>query len=262
MNDRETRDRLFLTSLAALTVLTGLSVPAMVIASSAQEFSFIGGHDSPVYFIGAAFRASLGLFLVWLPVLYFLFGKKAKTVFASLAFVFLLIAVVDVFAFPGAYGDISNTFRFDNPGLLAASPLTVAANGAAILACVVFFAALLKTGRPRIALTLSGIILCALAAFTVPKFIQIHRDFSTLAAIKNADGGATRALTPIFSLSKTGPNLVIIMADRAINGFARPILEESEELRAAFDGFTLYPNTVSFNDHTLLAVPALWGGYE
>jgi len=110
--------RLFFTSAAALTLLCGLAIPALVIASSPQEFSFIDGHASPFYFLGNSLLASSGLLLLWPSVVFFLFRQNVKTALAALFFLLLVFGLVDVFAFPGNYGTISNTFRFDSPGSL------------------------------------------------------------------------------------------------------------------------------------------------
>ena len=40
------------------------------------------------------------------------------------------------------------------------------------------------------------------------------------------------------------------------------VLKEKPELAEKFDGFTYYPNTISFGTATNLGSPALFGGYE
>ena len=52
------------------------------------------------------------------------------------------------------------------------------------------------------------------------------------------------------------------MLDRAIGSFVPYIFDEKPELVEKFDGFTDYPNTVSFGGHTNFGAPALFGGYE
>jgi hypothetical protein len=70
------------------------------------------------------------------------------------------------------------------------------------------------------------------------------------------------SLEPIFSLSRENKNVIIIMADGAINGFVPLIFNDHPRLDKQFDGFTLFGNTASFSTHTLMGVPPLWGGYE
>ncbi len=52
------------------------------------------------------------------------------------------------------------------------------------------------------------------------------------------------------------------MLDRSMAGLMGPILDHNPELYEQMSGFTWYPNTVSFNGHTVLGVPGIWGGYE
>ena len=50
--------------------------------------------------------------------------------------------------------------------------------------------------------------------------------------------------------------------DRALSGMLPYIFDERPELEAKFDGFTYYPNTLSFGRITNYGAPALYGGYE
>ncbi|UKI54052.1 MAG: hypothetical protein L6V86_03255 [Treponema sp.] len=52
------------------------------------------------------------------------------------------------------------------------------------------------------------------------------------------------------------------MLDRAENSYIVPIFEAFPDLYDIYDGFTLYRNTVSWNQGTLLGAPPLFGGYE
>jgi hypothetical protein len=52
------------------------------------------------------------------------------------------------------------------------------------------------------------------------------------------------------------------MLDKAVGAYFPAILNERSELKSAFDGFTYYPNTISYFRATLLGAPPLFGGYE
>jgi hypothetical protein len=69
-------------------------------------------------------------------------------------------------------------------------------------------------------------------------------------------------ISPIFHLSKTGKNVLVIMLDAAESVFVSYVFEESPELYQKYDGFVYFPNTVTFNGHTLGGVPPIFGGYE
>ncbi|MBQ7895342.1 MAG: hypothetical protein IJ364_02150, partial [Oscillospiraceae bacterium] len=57
-------------------------------------------------------------------------------------------------------------------------------------------------------------------------------------------------------------NVVVLMMDRAYSGYIPYFFEEKPELREQFDGFTYYPNTLSFGKCTNYGVPPVFGGYE
>jgi hypothetical protein len=73
---------------------------------------------------------------------------------------------------------------------------------------------------------------------------------------------AIQEIQPIFSLSRTGKNIVVLMLDRAVSVFMPFIFDESPELKEIYSGFTFYPNTVSFNGYTHIGSPPVYGGYE
>ena len=67
---------------------------------------------------------------------------------------------------------------------------------------------------------------------------------------------------PEIHLSKNGKNVIIFMMDRSLGYFVPYIMAERPDLQQKFDGFTFYPNTLSFGPRTITALPALYGGYE
>jgi hypothetical protein len=150
---------------------------------------------------------------------------------------------------------------FDSPGMLSASRATTLVDilcGAAICAVCLF---VLNAGKLNILNSVMGIVFVSLVCFSTYNVFAIQNRFTTLAELKN-ENSEIHSIVPIFSLSKGYPNIVIIMADKAINGYVKPIFEEHPELNEQFDGFTLFPNTLSFSGKTITGVPPLWGGYE
>ena len=67
---------------------------------------------------------------------------------------------------------------------------------------------------------------------------------------------------PEITLSRSGKNVVVIMLDRAINGYIPYLFHEKPELREQFKGFTYFPNTLSYGIATNIGTPPLFGGYE
>ena len=89
---------------------------------------------------------------------------------------------------------------------------------------------------------LSAILLAFLAGFQIP---------STLMESE-----------PVYHLSKTGKNVIVIMQDRLFMPFVEQCFEEKPIFRQKFDGFTFYKNAISFGRYTMIGTPGIFGGYS
>lgn len=110
------------------------------------------------------------------------------------------------------------------------------------------------------------IMLLASLVYSGASTVKIQHSFKAhadnLAAIGKDGGSDAGANTPIFSLSTTGSNVVVLFLDRAISSFFPLILDEFPQLNDQYSGFAYYPNTVSFGAYTLTGAPPMMGGYE
>jgi YidC/Oxa1 family membrane protein insertase len=254
---------LFFSSCITLAVLAGLAIPSSAIASSPQEFSFIDSTDSPFVYIFNTFFKAAGILLFWMPCLYLLFGKKIKTLLAYAFCVIAVCALFNSFVFTSNYSAISNTFTFDSLSRLSSPQIIFVLGIVSPLFICAALAYSINRNKTRVLNAVMGISLVSLTTFSVYNAAGVHAGFSKAARAKNADESSiTAAIKPIFSLSKEKPNIIVIMSDGAISGFVKPVFDEHPALYEQFDGFTLYPNTVSFSTHTIMAAPPIWGGYE
>jgi YidC/Oxa1 family membrane protein insertase len=269
--DRGRRAGLFFLSAASLAVLVGLAIPTGLISSSTQEFSFVGGRESPFGFIWIAFSKASGLFLFWPAVIFLLFGARAKSLVAAFMAMLVPAALVNAFVFTGSYGTISRQFAFPDPEAIMASASLAAANIGAIVLCLAVVALVLAIKKAGLVRAAMAVCLLSLTGMTVYRGAVIAGDYAEYRAIRAAEleaggkeavGGADRHITPVFSLSRSGKNVIVLMLDRAIGVFVHDIMKESPGLAEKFRGFVWYPNTVSFGAHTLTGVPAVFGGYE
>jgi YidC/Oxa1 family membrane protein insertase len=264
--DRNDRAALFFLSAASLAVLAGLAIPAALVSSSTQEFSFVGSRTNPFGFIWTAFSKSVGFFVFWPMVLYLLFGSRAKALLASVMAVLATSAVVDVFAFAGNYGTISRQLVFPDVGALKVAGALGAVNVAALVIVAALVA--LALSFRKAGLVKGALVVCLLSLATMSGYrsVAIARDYAGLKAIRTAEGsgGASGGspLAPVYHLSKSGRNVIVMMLDRAINSFVPLIMNEDKALAEKFRGFVRYPNTASFGGHTLVGAPPLFGGYE
>jgi len=176
----------------------------------------------------------------------------------------LAAALVDVFVFGGAYGTISRQLAFPDAGLLKPGAVKSMANAVALLVAVVLVALLFVARRPRVLRSSLVICLLSLACVSGYKAFAIANDYRAYAKLRGAENSAAfgKTLDPVYRLSRTGKNVIVIMMDRAINAFVPIIMKEDPALAKSFQGFVLYPNTLSFGGHTLVGAPPLFGGYD
>jgi len=263
IEDDKHRCLLFIVLCSVLTILVGFSIPSSVIASSPEEFSFIDTYQSPFPFIFNTLFKSVGLFLFWSLCIYFLFGRKIQCLLTLLFWMITTGALINTFVFQKNFFEISIIFTFDNPmGVLTPS---IRSSLLSVFLALIFFTVfilLINYKRIKIINTSLVLLLISLIAFSTSNTFAIQKRYANFAISQKTKQSNILRITPIFHLSKDKQNIIIIMADRAINGFVKPIFDEHPDLYDKFDGFTYFPNTVSFNGYTLMGVPPVWGGYE
>ena len=259
--DSKTRRWLFLFSAGALAVLAGLVLPSSLIASSVQEFSNIGEYGNPRAFLIDSFWQAIGLFVFWPACIFFLFREKIQTLLSTIFTMGLAWALLNAFVFTGNYGSMDVTLKFPdgfsnpNMGYMLVNLLVL---GLAAIVMIV----LLRWKKQKL---LSSVCLIATISFVMFGFINIstiNRDYTSFQEGAGANAGDTMEIEPVFHLSKTGKNVVVLMLDRAESAYFEYILADQPEIKDAFTGFTYYKNTLGYNSHTLIGAPPLYGGYE
>ncbi|MDR2392812.1 MAG: YidC/Oxa1 family membrane protein insertase, partial [Treponema sp.] len=253
---------LFILSCTSLAVFIGLCIPAVIIASSPEEFSFIDSYSSPFGFIYYSFLQATGLLLFWPLGIYWLCKPKIKTILTAFFFITAVYALINDIVFQNDYGTISNTLHFNTTGVLTVSATTTILNIASLVCIVLVCLLFIKNKKVRLLITGMGIILFSLSVYSAYNIIRIHAGYTKVLALQDTTQAAVDTIRPVFSLSPDKPNVIVVMADCAINGYVKPIFEEHPHLKEVFDGFTLYPNTISFALHTLMGAPPIWGGYD
>jgi hypothetical protein len=250
---------IFLVCAASLWIITGLFLPSMLIGSSPQEFSFIDDYTTPLYFIYNTSLQSFGLFVFWPLCLYFLFSQQVKHYFASVGLIILLSAIINIFLFPGNYGIISVELVFDNG--VSHNPHDIITNLLLLIIPIMIAVFFRFFNIFKIFITIAVLCMFSFLGISLYNLIHIHEEFQKVQSFRTHDD-EIEEIYPVFNLSKTGKNVVIIMLDRAQSAFVPFILEESPDLKEIYSGFVYYPNTVSFHTHTRIGVPPLLGGYE
>ncbi|MBP5442071.1 MAG: membrane protein insertase YidC [Treponema sp.] len=258
-NNSKIRFYLFLTSGIALALLTGLVLPSNLISSSTQEFSNIGTYTCPTDFLHSPFWQSIGLFVIWPLCIYFLFKERIQTLLSSLFTILLIGALINAFVFHGDYGTMDITLKFIG-GIQSQSKSFILINLIVWITIIIIPLLLFYFKKEKLFLYASIIAVISFSVLSIVNTSTIKNEYKSFMTIKSQikeDAGSTR-----IHLSKTGKNVFILMLDRAESSYFPHILKANPNLSKIYSGFTYYPNTVSYNGHTLMASPALFGGYE
>ena len=238
-----------------LAVLTGVLIPSSVIRASPGEFVVLTDYCSPLRYVLSAFLLSAGTFLFWFLLFYYLAGNRAEQVLEAGIFVISVCAVIDYMFFGTNLGNLSPMLQYDIPFHYSLKECLInlgvlALCGAAVLA--------LWRKKKRIVQAVLPVLILAVAGMSVYNIAGIRSELPQIRKLVEQETGAKAS----FTLSRNGKNVIVFMLDRAINGYVPYLFQEKPELRQQFDGFTWYPNTLSFGNCTTTGSPALFGGYE
>lgn len=247
---------IFLISAFILAVLTGLAIPSILMQSEPEQYSYVDSYTSPLYFVWHTFFQALGFFVVWPFCFYALFSAKTKKILTFLFSFIAFSAVLNCFAFSGNYGPVSPNLLFMTPQHFMPGIKTVIVN---ILCMLVILASLVAafSFKAKILNSVCTIFLISLAAISGKNIISVQNSFRRMTA-----PDFSKKIEPVFHLSKTGKNVIILMQDRYFSPLIPEILKNNPELNGQLDGFVWYPNTVSFGKLTMIGTPGIFGGYD
>ena len=239
VKNKKKRNSLFFISSISLTILSGLLIPTLLIASSPMEFSGIDTYSNPMFFVWNSFSQAIGFFFIWPLLIYFLYKEKVQSLLSFVFVSLLFCALINTFAFQGNYGTLSKLLVFNTVPNVDSSTPQIAINVIILFAAVLAIIFALKFGKVKIISTVSAFIAVALTGVSCANIVTINKGYDEyLAVTKN--NKSINTIEPIFHFSKTGKNVLFIYLDRAENQFVKPIFDESPELYEQFDGFTLF----------------------
>ena len=246
---------LIVLSCAVLMMLTGVMIPSDVVVQNPAEMTNLFSSDphNPMLYIFVSAVTAAGMFLLWIPVFCFL-TKKAEKAY-SLIFPGLATAgVVNYIAFNRNFGLLSNKliYSYDIKYGLADLLINAAVNVAVI--AVIMFITIKIRKMTRLLLTVALVVVSFLSLI---RLIAISVDTSNYNYYYN-----NTAEEVSIPLTSTGKNVVVLMIDKMNGSYIPYLFNERPDVAAEFDGFTYYPNTVSFGKYTNFGTPALFGGYD
>ena len=249
-------NRIFILSMLSLCFLCGLTIPAGVISSDVSEFAFTGKYSSPISYVLITFAKSFGFFL-WSLIIYSLFDKKIKRYLAFAALFVFVNAVLSVFCFQLYYGYLFKDLHLSNFHKASFEHQHITLGIAIVVAAGVVWLSTLK--NKTLVYSMLSISLISFLTMGIINFTKIQKDFSAL--LEYQSEAAQTKIKPVYTFSKTGKNVLVVMLDRAISGFLPYIIEERPDVGEVLSGFTYFPNTVTFGNHTIYSVPGILGGY-
>ena len=255
-NKAVTKDAVsFLSGAVFMAFFTGLLIPAFVIESSANEFIDVMHPQNPVLYIVNAMLLSFGSWVLWGGVFYFFMSDKIKASFSRGIWMICGISVIDYMLFGTKLGVLSSTLQYDITPVFKISDYLLNAGLVLITASVFYF---VFTKFPKIAKTVLIVGVLSVASLGAYKSAMVWRSYKWfMSSVK-----ASSVEMPDIPLSKNGQNVVVLMLDRALGSQVPYIFNEKPELLEHFDGFTYYPNTISYGAYTNVGSPVLYGGYD
>ncbi len=244
--------------LLELTILVGGSIPADVIGASVTEMVNVGVNTAPIHYVLFALQVYAGLFLFWGIVIQIVIPKEKQSIYTAFLLGITACFLINFYCFPYVGSSLSNALTF----LMTPYKLSITyiiRNSIVTFFCILLVILLWKK-YPKLILSVVVVLPVISATFFVRDAIRIHEKSSNW--YESLPRGNNHHDADCIPLSKNGKNIIIIGLDRAISNYLPFLFAEKPELYQAFDGFTWYPNTVSFGLQTAMAMPPLMGGYE
>lgn len=247
---------IFIFSAIVLALTAGFAIPSMLIESEPVQFSFVENVASPFVFLRATFYQAFGFFILWPVCLYFLFSKRTKKGFAVLFSVLAVLGMANTFLFSEDYGPITAELYFMTEQTFMPTLPKLLLNIAVLVVLSILVVLALKK-IPKIYNSIA--IVFILSLFT----IGIKNSVSINSAFKKMEPPITKEkVEPMYHLSKTEKNVVVIMQDRLFMPYINDVFAENPNFSKQFDGFTFYRNAISMGHLTMLGSVGIFGGYD
>ncbi len=258
---KKERRHLFLASMGGYFFLLGWVIPLNLLSSSPTEFSFLEPYSHPLVFALFSLMGALGFFL-WAVALYHMFPSRIQSFFALASSLLFAMALVDTFLFQGSYGSMLVGLQFSNASMGGHLGRQIA-NLLSLLLLFAFIAFFIGKNvrilfRAEILILFALLLLSSLRLFAI---ISSYKGYLPQHQKAESEQESSQ-LEKVFTFTKTGKNVLLVMVDRGMSCYVPYIFSEKPELKEAYSGFTYYPNTISYGEDTLHASSALYGGYE
>jgi YidC/Oxa1 family membrane protein insertase len=238
-----------------MTFFVGGMVSLNVVNASPTEF--MTEEYGPVQLVIHNISVYAGIFLVWGMIFFALMKPFARYVTTVILFGISVASCVDYMGFGTHMGTLSALLTYDDSFSFSRSEKIINCLVVFVVFAVCLFISVKLQTLQRMTMQVLAIGAIMLVIINVISLNTHVAEITTVQENNNKDGD-----DKIIHLSTSGNNVVVFMLDRAISGYIPFIFNEKFEIKEAFEGFTYYPNTLSFGAYTNFASPAIFGGYE
>lgn len=245
---------IFLAGTLFLALITGFLIPSAVMASSPQEFILAANTNSPYLYLLNSLLLAFGSWILWGSVYYFLMNVRLKAAFARAVWMICGISVINYLLFGTNLGTLSSTLQYQRAPVFGIAQYVLNTLAVILTGIVLYYVYPKHQKIAKVLLVVGIMTVIVIGSYNT---IKISRDCS-----RYKSNAAASSEIPDLPLSKDGQNVVVLMLDRSCGSLVPYIFDEKPELTDQFDGFTYYPNTISYGPCTNIGSPALYGGYE
>lgn len=234
-----------------LWLLVGLLAPWNVVASAPVKFFYIHPFITPFPILFYNLVKTSGIFLFWGWVIFSFCDKTQRNKLACLVVFFFSFLLINYIAIEYPYGEVTNALEFTN--YIGSKILPFYYYFVSFAAAIIVSMLLLKK---------RDLIKKSLVIFIFVSLIIGVIDSREIISMGKKIPSQSSTFEPVLNFSKNNKNVLILFIDKAIGNYLPLIFKEDPSLKNYFDGFTYYPNIVSFACFTRLAYPSMIGGYE
>ena len=227
-----------------LTIITGVLIPSSVISSSPSEFVDLTDYRNPLWYLVNSACYSVGFYLLWGGVIYYVLSKKGREIFSLILWILCGVFLVDYMFFTNNLGTLSPLLIYDKREFFNGTQKIV--NSLVLLGLTGVLFILFRFKKITKAICL--VLIMSTSVVSIYQIYTAQVSLNDMAYMKEMSVNSSKK--KLYKLSKTGKNVILIMLDRAISGYVPYIFEEKPEVKKQFEGFTYYPNTISFGFST------------
>ena len=210
---------------------------------------------NPLTYMFNSFLLVAGTFGLWVYIYYALMSNPIKKAMQVVLLFVCILSAVDFALFGRNMGTMSNMLIYDSG--ISYSSKEALYNALAVLLVMVLVYLLFRR-KNKILIPALVISIISMSVYSASNIFSIQREVKeALASIEESRSDLAQ-----IELSKSGKNVVIIILDRAVGFYLPYIMNEKPELQKTYDGFTFYPNTISYGPSTNTGISSVYGGYE